>query len=195
MVKRYLEFITEKSSGQIYNPKRGDYEEINTENHKKELSDEFFDLINKSYSQIGGHSKIKSPDDVFSDWNYWAGIDIHGSNDYDIVVFGQKTNYGVKFSGTGHDGEKDSIKKYMDEFGKKLNTYGYYAEVSDKLGEILTHKYKLHIVNNQEDVEKVLGKKVEWKGEVNGKSGNGWYSRKIGGHNHTKLLVGNPKGL
>lgn len=196
MIKKYLEYLNEKSSGQIFNPRRGEYEVINATDYP-ELSNEFFDLIQTAYYSIGGHTKIKSPNDVFEDpeWNYWAGIDIHGTNDFDIIIFGQKTNFGIKYSGAGHDGELDSRRKYMEEFGKKLNSYGYYAEVSDKLGEILVVKYNIPIVDNKEDVEYVLGKPVVWVGEINGKPGNGWYSRYIGGSLHTKLLVGKPKGL
>lgn len=197
MIKKYLDFLNEKTSGQIFNPKRDEYKVIDIKDHEDELSDEFYELIKTAYSAVGGHTKIKSKNDVFSDpeWNYWGGIDIHGTPDFDIILFGQKTNYGIKYSGAGHDGENDSKRKYIEEFGEKLNTYGYYAEVSDKIGEILTIGYKVPIIDNQEDVERILGKSVNWIGEIEGKYGYGWYNRNISGNSHSKLLIGNPIDL
>lgn len=194
MVKKYLEFLNEKTSGQIFNPKRGEYKVINATDYP-ELSSEFFDLIKTAYSEIGGHGKINTTDDVFKDpdWNYWAGVDIHGTNDFDIVFIGSKTNFGIKYTCIGHDGELDSRRKMTQEFADKLETYGYYAEVSDKFGEILTVKYNVPIINNQEEVKKILNKEIDWVGVINGKHGDGWYVRKINGNLKTKLMVGRPK--
>jgi len=194
MIKKYLDFLNEKSSGQIFNPKRGEYEVINATDYP-ELSEEFFDLISTAYSYIGGHGKIDTPDDVFKDpdWNYWAGVDIHGTNDYDIVFIGNKTNYGVKYTCMGHDGELDSKRKMTQELADKLESYGYYAEVSDKIGDILTIKYKVPIIDDEEYVKKILNKDIDWIGTILGKQGHGWYKRKINGILKTKMLVGRPK--
>jgi hypothetical protein len=104
-IKLFENFINEKTSGELIKPKRG---KITKFNHKKypELAGEFFELISTAYSVIGGHAKIKSPEDVFGDpdWNYWEGLDIHGDEDFDMIMFGKKTKFGVKYSGVGHDG-------------------------------------------------------------------------------------------
>ena len=59
--------------------------------------------------------------------------------------------------------------------------------------------HNVPFVNNQEDVEKVLGKTVEWTGpHPEGKypGYDGWYIRKIGGeHADMKILVGRPIGI
>jgi hypothetical protein len=194
MIKKYLEFLTHKYSGEIFKPKRDEYEVLDQEVLKKhpELSDEFFDLIKIAYYSIGGNAKIKSPDDLFNDpnINYWGGIDLHDTSDYDIIVFGKKTKFGIKIAAGGHDGEVDSKRRYLEEFNKKINSYGFYTEVSDKFGKFIMKYLKVPLITSQEEVEKVLNKKVNWIGEYDGH--DGWYERKIGDVLHKKFLIGNP---
>lgn len=193
-VKLFEEFIGEKSSGEIFNPKRNKTIKFDAKKYP-ELAGEFFDLISTAYAEIGGHAKIKSPDDVFSDpdWNYWEGIDIHGDNNFDIIMFGQKTNYGIKYSGVGHDGSSPAKRAYISARGKELQKLGYYIEVSGKIAEILLEKYDAPVVTDINVIEKVLGKKVDFIGTLEGMPGNGWYSRMLGGHNHNKILLGRPR--
>ena len=191
---KYEEWLAEATSGEIFNPKRGKPVKFDHRKHP-ELSNEFFELISTAYAEIGGHSKVKSPADVFADpdWDYWEGTDIHGSNDFDIIIFGKNTRFGIKFTGVGHDGEKDSKHTYLDQRGTDLKKLGYYIEVSGKIAEILINKYHVPIVNDQKEVEKVLGKEIEWVGKNPGTSGDAWYIRTIGGSKHTKIMLGRPK--
>lgn len=191
------QFIAESVSGDIFNPKRGKSVKFDPKKHP-ELKDEFFDLISTAYQAIGGHAKIKTPDDVFADtdWNWWEGVDLHDTNDFDLIMFGSKTKYGVKFAGVGHDGSSQAKRTYIQSRAKDLMKPGYYIEVSEKLAEILISQYNCPQVTNQEDVEKVLGKSVEWKGKCPDDPkmpGDGWYVRKIGGHPHAKIMLGKPK--
>ena len=193
-VKLFEQFLEERTSGEIFNPKRNKI--INFDPKKyPELSGEFFDLISTAYAEIGGHAKIKSPDDVFTDpdWNYWEGVDLHGTADFDMVMFGKKTKYGVKYSGVGHDGTKDAKRAYISARGKELNKLGFYIEVSGKIADILMNSYNVPVVSDRVTVEKVLGKQVDWIGVKDGKQGAGWYSRTIGGESHDKVLLGRPK--
>ena len=193
-IKLFEEFVSEKSSGEIFNPKRNKTVKFDAPKYP-ELEDEFFDLISIAYAEIGGHAKIKSPKDVFSDpdWNYWEGIDIHGDNNFDMIMFGQKTQYGIKYSGVGHDGSSPAKRAYITARGKELQKLGYYIEVSGKIAQILLEKYDVPVVNDIKVIEKVLGKKVDWIGTKEGMPGNGWYSRVLGGHPHDKILLGRPR--
>lgn len=188
--------LTEKTSGELLRPKRN-RELIFNLRHYPELAPEIFNLIRIAYSEVGGHVKIQQPADLLNDpeWTFWSGTDLHGTPDFDLIIFGKKTRFGVKFSGVGHDGESDSKRAYLSSHAEDLKSEGYFTEVSEKLAEILISKYKVPIVDNQKNVEKVLGKKVEWVGEIPGKPGNGWYIRSIGGGKHAKILVGNPRGI
>lgn len=189
------EWLNEKTSGEIFKPKRDEPIVFDVKKYP-ELANEFYGLISTAYHEIGGHLKIKEPNDIFSDpnWKFWEGIDIHGTEDFDIILFGQKTNYGVKFSGMGHDGTLSAKTTIINEQIEKLKTLGFYAETSGKVAELFI-KYKCPIVNNQQEVEKVLGKKVEWIGKnpYYFSSGNSWYVRTIGGKPVAKILIGKPK--
>jgi hypothetical protein len=194
-LKTYDSWLNE-SSGDLLKPRRGKPLHFDHRRYP-ELAGELFNLITIAYSEIGGHAKIKSPEDIFSDpdWNFWEGTDIHGSQDFDIVIFGQKTKFGVKFSGVGHDGAKDSKKEYLDDLGSDLKNLGYYIESSGKFAEILMNKYGCPVIEDEETVVKVLGKQVQWIGKSSNPehTGNGWYIRNIGGHPHEKILIGRPK--
>jgi hypothetical protein len=177
--------------------KRGKWVKIDPRKHPQ-LADEFFDLISVAYSTIGGHVKVQKPDDVFSDpdWAYWEGVDLHDSPDLDLIIWGQNTKYGIKFSGVGHDGKKDSKRAYLKHKVKDLRMVGFYGEVSGKLAAILLNKYKLHHVMDEEKVKKILnGKNIIWHGKHPtdpNMGGEGWYSRKLGGKLHPKIIIGNP---
>ena len=200
---RFTEFLQEEfssTSGEVFAPKRNKPLRFDPKKHT-ELAGELFNLISTAYSAIGGHIKVKVPEDVYnnSKWNFWEGIDIHGTEDFDIIMFGQKTKYGVKFSGVGHDGERDSKRFYINQRAKDLKKLGHYIEVSGKIAEILIDKYDVPVVDNKEEVEKVLGKKIDWEGvhpTDKNAPGAGWYSRGIaGGKAHHKILIGKPKGV
>lgn len=189
--------LNEKTSGEIFKPKRGKSYKFNSTKYP-ELAGEFFDLISTAYQAIGGHSKVKTPDDVFADpdWNWWEGKDLHGTPDFDLIMFGTKTKFGVKFAGVGHDGSRIAKRDYIQSRARDLMKPGFYIEVSGKIAEILMNDYGVPQVINQEDVERVLGKEIDWKGKSPdgpGINGNGWYTRKIAGHPHTKIMLGKPK--
>ena len=205
-IKLYEDFIIERAigpqhkdvSGEILKPKKGKWMQIKPRKHP-ELAGEFFDLITIAYSTLGGHAKVNSPEDVFADkdWTFWQGIDIHGSPDLDLIIWGQNTKYGVKFSGVGHDGEKDTTREYLSHKANILKKSGYYGEVSGKLADIMLDKYGVPSIDNQEEVEKLLnGKDIEWHGkdpENTSRSGDGWYTRMLGGNKHKKIMIGKPK--
>jgi len=191
----FEQFLNEKSSsGEIFNPKRNKTIKFDAKKYP-ELADEFYNLISTAYAEIGGHSKIKSPADVFADpnWNYWEGVDIHGDNNFDMIMFGQKTNYGIKYSGVGHDGSSPAKRAYISARGEELQKLGYYIEVSGVLAKILLEKYDVPVVTDLKVIEKVLGKKVDFIGTKEGEPGNGWYTRVLGGRKHDKILLGRPR--
>jgi hypothetical protein len=69
-------------------------------------------LIANAYGNIGGNAELNSPNSIISsDLNFWQGEDIHNSPDFDLIVFGKKTKYGLKITGVGHDGTKSAIRK------------------------------------------------------------------------------------
>lgn len=188
----YKEWLNELS-GEVFNPVRGEPMEFDPKEHP-ELTPEIFDLINIAYSEIGGHSKVEKPEDILknTEWDYWSGTDIHGTKDFDIIIFGQKTRYGIKFSGVGHDGEKDSKREYLSQRADDLHHLGFYLECSGKLAEIMINKYGCPTVDDEAEARKLIPKLQDWLGTVPNQSGTGWYTRLINKHLHTKIVLGRP---
>jgi len=176
---------------------------------KDEYEEDIFDMIDTAYKEIGGYAKIKNPDDVFADetWDVWKGVDIDQDDEFDCIVWGETTPFGIKSCGVGHDGSDESKKGYLklkaDDFSDRSKNY--YGEVSDKLAAILINKYKVPVVEDENKIRQILGdgKVQEFSGVhpdvKTGKlterdaPGKGWYKRIIGGHPHWKIMVGNPK--
>ena len=220
-LKNYEQFINEAETAQVetefniakeVKAKKNQWTKIEIPKDadlKDKYENELFKLISSAYKTLGGYAKISKPDDVFADttWDVWKGIDIDQDPNFDIIIWGETTPYGIKSCGVGHDGEEASRKGYLqvkaDEF--KDVSKNYYGEVSDKLAAILINKFGVPVVEDEETVREVVGKEkvMEFAGQhpkvKSGEStekdcpGKGWYKRKIAGHEHWKILVGNPK--
>ena len=154
-------------------------------------------LIQTAYAPIGGHLKFKSPDDIKDpDLKFWRMADIDDDPDIDVVYFGKKTPFGVKHTGMGHDGEKANIKKLLIKKSAELKTPGNYVEVSKGAFDSFVGKGNVPIIDDEETVRKVLGdrrsKETTWHGKhpKGTYPGDGWYSRKIGGKQVIKTMIG-----
>lgn len=175
----------ELPKGKYVAPSRDDLEDI-----KQVL----FDLIQTAYAPIGGHLKIKSPDDILdTDLNYWKVADIDGDPEIDVTYFGRSTPIGVKHTGIGHDGDRSKIKNLLIQKTKELKLPGHYVELSGSAFDSFHKRGGVPTIDDEATVRKVLKKDIEWHGAhpKGVKPGDGWYTRKIGGTPVTKILVGN----
>jgi hypothetical protein len=161
----------------------------------QELKKELFDLIDKSYSYIGGHVNIKDPADIPADYTIWVSRDVDGDDEPDVVKFAKYTPFGIKWAGSATDGTREAKTELVQKTVNLLFQKGNYAEVSGAIAHILLKKFGVPEVNDPELVRDILGKEVEWVGkhpEGLYPEYSGWYYRKFGdGHKHMKILVGN----
>ena len=168
-----------------------------TSSEKDELKQTLFDLIQTAYAPIGGHLKFKSPDDIKDpDLKYWKMADIDTDPEIDVVYFGKKTPFGIKHTGIGHDGEKANIKNLLIKKSAELKKPGNYVEVSKGAFDSFVKKGGVPIIDDEEMVRKVLGPRrsgeMTWYGKhpKGTYPGNGWYTRKIGGKEVAKTMIG-----
>lgn len=161
------------------------------------LKQTLFNLIQTAYAPIGGHLKFKSADDIKNpDLKYWRLADIDADPEIDVVYFGKKTPFGIKHTGIGHDGEKPNIKNLLIKKSAELRTSGNYVEVSGGAFDSFVKKGNVPIIDDEESIKKVLGPKRSADTIFHGKHpkgsmpGNGWYTRKIGGKEVTKTMIG-----
>jgi len=148
---------------------------------------QILDLIKIAYNKIGGHANFKSANDInTNDAKVWVGIDLDSDPDIDAVSVTKQTQFGKKSVGMGHDGTRRTKRKVIDKKITDLKTMGNYVEVSGALFPILK-KAGVPIVTDEDTVRSVLkGKGITWNGD-------GTYSRKIGGKQFTKTMMGKPK--
>ena len=176
---------------------KGKYVKLNTTDVDA-TKEELFNLIQTAYASIGGHLKFKSPQDVKNpDLKFWTAADIDEDPEIDVVYFGKKTPFGIKHTGIGHDGEKANIKNLLIRKTKELKASGNYVELSGGAFNSFVGKGGVPTIDDEEVVRNVLGPKrsarTVWHGPhpTNpSMKGNGWYTRKIGGKETTKIIAG-----
>ena len=201
-MKTFKSFISEKQFADLKAPKNN-WITIPNDAFDPELSAELFDLIDKSYSYVGGHANYKTAADIpFGKDSkdpgsiIWYGLDFDEDPEADVINISKQTAFGLKSVAGATDGSKEAKDRYVKNMVDSLNTSGNYAEVSGAIMHILISKYGVESIESQEDVEKILGKTVSWVGEnPNGKypGYNGFYNRSICGTEHMKIMLGKPK--
>jgi hypothetical protein len=152
----------------------------------KEVQSDIFNIVSSSYKPVGGHPDFPDADSVPTDNDTTAVIDTDSPEDIDAAILSKKTPFGRKLTALASDGGQGAKKTVVNKAAKMLRQDGNYVEASGKALDILQSK-GAKVVDDEDTVKKVLrGKEISWKGD-------GSYSRKIGGTEHTKKLLGNPK--
>jgi hypothetical protein len=164
-----------------------------------DITDELYDMIDKSYAAIGGNVDIRSPADVPSDYDKWIAIDVDDDPEPDAVRAARSKPSGIKMTLGATDGGSAAKEAYIKKTADLLRTPGNYGEMSDAAAHIMIKYHNAPFVDNEEDVRKVLGKDIEWVGaHPSGKYPNhtGWYTRRLGKDSkaHLKILLGMPNG-
>jgi hypothetical protein len=151
------------------------------------------DMIKTSYMKVGGHPKINGVGDLSAEYSDWIVLDIDDDPEADLGVFGNPNAKGRKLGASATDGTP-AAKQALQHLKQQLFTNGWWAEVSDAPAHIAINKLGLKPIDREEFVRELLaGKDIEWHGEhPEGKfpGTRGWYSRKIGGVPHAKIIVG-----
>ena len=173
---------------------KGEYVPLSGE-ELEQAKGELFDLVQTAYAPIGGHLKINSPNDIMApDISFWMAADIDDDPELDVTYFGKNTSFGVKHTGMGHDGKRPHIKHVLIRKTKELKSPGNYVEVSGDAYRVFHERGGVPIIDDEEKVRAILGgKDITWYGAhpQNKKPGNGWYSRKIGGKDVLRTMIGN----
>jgi hypothetical protein len=164
-----------------------------------DITQNVFDMIDKTYKNIGGYPDFKKPSDLPDNHTDWFAADVDKDPDADITTFGKTKAGNYKLTGAASDGS-DAAKKFLiNKVGKLMKTSGNYVEASDGLAHVLITRKKVPFVGDEESIQKLLpGKTFKFVGEnPNGKypGYDGWYERDIGGTKHLKIILGNPKGV
>lgn len=165
-----------------------------------EVFEEIFNLIDLSYSYIGGHANYKTPNDLIkdADISVFSLINIDDEPQVDAVNLAKTTAFGRKSLASATDGSSSAKNVLKTRLISKNQEKGNYAEVSDAMAKLMLRN-NVPVISDEMIVRKILsGKSITWYGQHPGgaaadpTNANGWYSRKIGGEDHVKIMVGIP---
>lgn len=198
--KNWKDFLLEGKSFADFDKGKDQWTDLPADELKNpdntDLSHELYDLISTAYAKIGGNFDFQSPEDIPADHDIWTAVNTDDDPEPDATRIGKTKPAGTKLTASGHDGTRAGINAYINKTAEMLNQEGFYAEMSKGIAHMMIKYHKISYVDNKEDVEKVLGKKIEWLGEhPEGKypGYDGWYVRHISGHEEMKILLGKPK--
>lgn len=173
--------------------KHKDYEISSRSHIADEIKDDVYAIVKRSYDKIGGNAKVSSPDDLTAEYDDWIVADTDDDPDIDVFVGGNKRGTGMKLGVSATDGS-DAAKAHMLKLKKRLFNNGWWAETSGAAAHVAINKLRVPTLTDEKMVRKLLGdKQITWHGEhPHGEfpETDGWYSRKIGGHEHIKIIVG-----
>ena len=164
-----------------------------------DITKDIFDMIDKTYKNIGGYPDFKKSTDLPDNHTDWYAADVDKDPDADITTFGKSKAGNFKLTGAASDGSEPAKAFLVNKLGKLLKTSGNYAEASDALAHVMITRKKVPYVADTESIQKLLpGKSFTFIGKhPDGKypGYNGWYTRNISGKELLKIILGNPKGV
>lgn len=174
-----------------------------TPKKKEKYADEVWNMIQNAYKKIGGirGSGFRSKEDMIDNIPFWK---VATKNGKVVAVAMYKDKGGRKRVASATDGT-DEGKDKLEMIGKEdLSQERSYAEVSSSSLKFLLRRWKGpkdikdYMILPQE-AEKVLGEKLKYPVPDNDPEviahpelKKYFYQREIGGHYHTKLMIGKP---
>jgi hypothetical protein len=166
---------------------------------KKLYADEVWDILQKSYASIGGikGSGFDSKEDMIQNIPFWKLVKKNGKI---VAVFLYKDSNGRKMVALGTDGSKEGKEALTQLTKGDLQQGRSYSEISGKYLSFVINNFsgdlKKYLVK-PEDAAKILGKELTYpvpdsdpELELHPGFKDYLYSREIGGHPHTKLMIG-----
>jgi hypothetical protein len=164
-----------------------------------DITKDIFDMIDKTYRNIGGYPDFRKATDLPDNHTDWFAADVDKDPDADITTFGKAKAGNFKLTGAASDGSEPAKAFLINKLGKLMNTSGNYAEASDALAHVLITRKQVPFVGDEESIQKLLpGKSFTFLGKhPTGKypGYDGWYERNIAGKKLLKIILGNPKGV
>jgi hypothetical protein len=151
---------------------------------KAKHAGEVFDLIDRAYGYVGGHSNYRSPETLLGDDSWWKLIRLDGQ----IVALAiYKRKHGRKRVALATDGTERGKEALYKMIAEDMREQRGWSEASGKAAKLLV-KFGMPPIHN-DHAEELLGK------DILAQHGQFKYDRIIGGHVHTKMILGYPEGI
>ena len=168
------------------------------------IADELYSLLQATYAPIGGHFKVKEPKDL-ERYKFWVVADVDGDPQPDVALFAKPDIGGTKMGAAANDGTPAAAGAYKDKsaelraggsIGSGTNWWG---EVSGKPAYAMLKRGAPAVEDEAQVMQLLDGDDVVFHGahpDPNApalfKSVNGWYTKKFGSKESTKIILGSP---
>lgn len=141
--------------------KKNKWELLSSLDDKKEFSPELINLVQTAYASTTMGSFVNNQKDVIP--SDWVVLDWDKEDDLDVLIFYRKERSnepwkGFKIQGIGHDGQKESKKKVIQQVQKLLMKNGWWIEASDAMEAILK-KSNVPVVTNETTLQRLFNDK------------------------------------
>lgn len=163
------------------------------------VEDALASMAKKSYESLGGWSEIETPEGLKSKFTHFFVADVDDDPEPDAGIYYTDWQGSRKASAVVTDGSPEGKAKLRDMMTKFFSQPGSWIEVSGAPANILISKLGLPTVETEEEVRNLLSRIPQGDIDFEDKHpdpkvayGRGWYTRTIGGHRETKIIVGNP---
>lgn len=168
------------------------------------IKNDLYDMVQQTYASIGGHFKITSPDSL-DRYMYWVVQDLDGDPEPDVAIMGKPDISGNKLGAAANDGSPAASAAYKDKSaelrgGGSIGGVGnWWGEVSGKPAYAMLKRGAKAVEDEAKVMELLAGDDLVFHGahpDPNApalfKSVNGWYTKRFGGHESTKIILGSP---
>lgn len=170
---------------------------------KKQYADVVWDMIQNAYKKIGGirGSGFSSKEDMIKNIPFWKVAKKDGKV---VAVALYKDKGGRKRIASATDGTEDGKEKLEIMGRDDITRQRSYAEVSSSSLKFLLRRWKgpediTTYMILPKDAEKILGDELKYPVSdddpevvAHPELKKYFYQREIGGHYHTKLMIGTP---
>lgn len=155
---------------------------------KDDYSEDLLDIVSNAYKHSSLGAFVKSVVDVKS--SDWVALDHDPEDDIDTAIFYRKPRAseiwkGKKVQGIGHDGQKASKEKLMNQLTDLLNSSGWWIEASEALAASLK-KNGAYIERDEDLLKEIFPSIIKFHKD-------GSYDRDIDGKVFTEYVFGHVK--
>ncbi len=166
---------------------------------KKLYVDEVWDILQKSYAPIGGikGDGFSSKEDMINNIPFWK---LAKKDNKIIAASLYKDTNGRKRIASGTDGTAEGKQAFVQISKDDLNQERAYSEVSGPSLSFIKKRFTGDLTKylvKPQDAAKILGKEITYpvpssdkELELHPEFKDYFYQRNIGGHTHTKLMLG-----
>jgi len=184
---------------------KGEWVLLNPNDPRREaIKNSLYDMIQQTYSSIGGHFKITDPNSL-NRYAFWVVQDLDDDPEADVALLGKPDIAGQKMGAAANDGTPAASAAYKDKSaelraGGEIGGVGnWWGEVSGKPAYAMLRRGAKAVEDEAKVAQLLAGDDYVFHGPHPDpsapelfKSVKGWYTKKFGDYSSTKIILGNP---